>query len=188
MNKLLKIDVEWDACVISGDFMPTMLQDGTNSGSRFDDYRYQGEYIKSNYPRLKRIFDGRPVMFCQGNHDWYENVLWEHDDNEIDLTYKTITLDGITYKGLSFVPLMRQWNNYYEGTKYEHLPVDVLVTHAPQIGILSRTKHDDHVGLNWIGEKRYHLFGHIHESFGVKIKNGILYSNASRGYNIIDVD
>ena len=70
--------------------------------------------------------------------------------------------------------------------QYEKIPhdVDILITHSPAYGILDQVKikfynampdREIHVGSkylkNWLkycGRPRIHLFGHIHESYGIK--------------------
>ena len=62
--------------------------------------------------------------------------------------------------------------------------VDVLVTHEPPVMILDRS-----AGVHWGNAflrsrvfevcPRYHLFGHVHESYGILHKSATTFSNAS---------
>ncbi|MDH3648610.1 MAG: metallophosphatase domain-containing protein [Saprospiraceae bacterium] len=65
--------------------------------------------------------------------------------------------------------------------------VDILITHGPPLGILDETSLGHHVGcqdlLNSLSRvrPRLHLFGHIHESYGVLERDGTTFVNASFG-------
>ena len=62
---------------------------------------------------------------------------------------------------------------------------DVLITHGPPRGILDRTLYDEHVGCDDLlaalkrVRPRMHVFGHIHEAYGVVEIDGTVYVNAS---------
>lgn len=50
---------------------------------------------------------------------------------------------------------------------------DILISHSPPLGILDRTSFGVNIGNNDLQQRaqaiapRYHLFGHIHESYGI---------------------
>lgn len=61
---------------------------------------------------------------------------------------------------------------------------DILITHGPPYGILDSC-YGRNVGCSELLKAcerikpKYHLFGHIHEGYGTKIENGVVYINAS---------
>lgn len=71
--------------------------------------------------------------------------------------------------------------------KWDLIPerVDILVTHGPPAMICDRTATGGHVGcadLAAVVEQRrprLHVFGHIHEGYGVVERSGTTYVNAS---------
>lgn len=73
-----------------------------------------------------------------------------------------------------------------QSRNYAQIPpdTDVLITHTPPFGILD---FDDNI--NYGSEEllshisvvapRLHLFGHIHAQYGIKVHNGIIFSNGA---------
>lgn len=63
--------------------------------------------------------------------------------------------------------------------------IDVLVTHGPPMGILDRTARGEAVGCEELMaaiariRPRVHVFGHIHEAYGVHRRDDTLFVNAS---------
>ena len=116
-------------------------------------------------------------LFVTGNHDLClreaENIQ-NLPDNVFFLQDRGVTIEGVKFFGIaydhseSFIP---------EGT-------DVVITHEPPITIL-----DESAGRNWGNipllnrikevKPRYHLFGHVHDGYGITKQNGIVFSNAS---------
>ena len=76
--------------------------------------------------------------------------------------------------------------------------LDVLVTHHPPKGVLDRTFMGLRIGLQAIGElarslrPRLHLFGHVHESPGQQVYDGIVAVNPGPAYEgryaVIEMD
>jgi Icc-related predicted phosphoesterase len=63
---------------------------------------------------------------------------------------------------------------------------NILLTHCPPYGILDKTINGSNVGSETLSKKiaelpylRYHIFGHIQESYGVKKIGDVTYINAS---------
>lgn len=194
---------ESDIVVDSGDLLPNILHDGTNSGSKEDDIRYQEKFLDANKHRIIRLLKNRPFIFVQGNHDW----IWLdrlNYDKLYQLNNSSITINNYKFYGFPNIPHMKQWNNYTEYTKFgeilNKIPIDtnILVTHTPPKDILDYTNHDQagHTGIENLREKirqtkiKLHLFGHVHESNGIIVDdndNNTIYSNASRGFRIIKI-
>jgi predicted phosphodiesterase len=106
---------------------------------------------------------------------------------------RTLEVRGEKIKiyGAPWVPNLRGWafwdRNY---DKFDGAPrdIDVLVTHAPPLGIrdaMAEAGRDWHIGsrhiaryLNRCPMLKTHIFGHIHESYGKEQKGEILFVNA----------
>ncbi|KAL3884291.1 hypothetical protein ACJMK2_024439 [Sinanodonta woodiana] len=76
-------------------------------------------------------------------------------------------------------PLLDKWNLIPEST-------DILITHGPPIGYGDRCFDGQHVGcvelLSTVQQRvrpKYHLFGHIHEDYGMKTDGYTTFINAS---------
>jgi Icc-related predicted phosphoesterase len=67
------------------------------------------------------------------------------------------------------------------------IPADtqVLVTHGPPYGILDRSIHNHLCGSKSLLDSviavkpKLHIFGHIHEAYGVEERDGTTFFNAS---------
>lgn len=130
-----------------------------------------------------------------GNHDFpFER---EPDEarkrltNAVYLRDQSITIEGIHFYGSPWQPWFFDWAfNLKRGQalkeKWDLIPsdTDVLITHGPPFGIF------DQVGVKHVGceeltralkriKPKYHVFGHIHEGYGMKELNGTTYINAA---------
>jgi len=71
--------------------------------------------------------------------------------------------------------------------KWKKIPenVDVLITHTPPFGILDKTKSGINAGCEDLLREierikpKVHIFGHIHDGYGMIEKNGIKFINAA---------
>jgi len=76
--------------------------------------------------------------------------------------------------------LREKWAMIPEGT-------DILVTHGPPMGILDETDHGERAGCQDLRDRiagmsappRLHVFGHIHEAYGIERARRTTYVNAS---------
>ncbi|KAK5642970.1 hypothetical protein RI129_009137 [Pyrocoelia pectoralis] len=76
-------------------------------------------------------------------------------------------------------PLLSKWNQIPEDT-------DILITHGPPLGHGDLVRNGDHVGcvelLSTVQQRvrpKYHVFGHIHEGYGVTTDEYTIFINAS---------
>jgi predicted phosphodiesterase len=133
-----------------------------------------------------------------GNHDF----LFEREperaeallrDHATYLRDSEITAAGLRFWGSPWQPWFHDWAfNLSRGAalaeKWALVPdgIDVLVTHGPPFGILDRVAYGGQsvgceallAALPRIAPK-LHVFGHIHEAYGVVHRGGTLYVNAS---------
>lgn len=136
-------------------------------------------------------------IFIAGNHDW----LFETqpatarkllDKNIIYLQDAGTNIEGFNIYGSPWQPRFYDWAfNLNRGRemaeKWAMIPAgtDILITHGPPSGILDLTEDGDHAGceelIKKVGEirPRAHIFGHIHEGYGMEERDGTRFVNAS---------
>lgn len=137
-------------------------------------------------------------IFIAGNHDFFferesnENIQHILNDNIIYLHNSQVEIEGIRIWGSPYTPRFFNWAfNFDRGTdlekNWQQIPVntDILVTHGPPFGILDRTVSGLNVGCEELMKKvkeiqpKYHLFGHIHEGYGMLQSEKTTFINGS---------
>ena len=141
------------------------------------------------------------IVFIAGNHDmsfeykstWTVDMLKSLPSNVHYLEDSSITIDGIKFYGSPWQPEFFNWAfNLRRGRELEEkwnmIPydTDVLITHGPPMNILDYTQRDMwNVGCLHLYDRviqvkpKLHVFGHIHEGYGIKEHEGITFVNAS---------
>jgi predicted phosphohydrolase len=138
----------------------------------------------------------RHRIVIAGNHDWMFEL--EPDKARALLTNATYleddetVVEGVRFYGSPWQPEFGNWAfNLPRGDalakKWARVPagVDVLVTHGPPMGMLDVTSAGEAVGCEELEKAmerirpRVHVFGHIHEGYGSKEKEGTVHVNAS---------
>ena len=135
-------------------------------------------------------------IFVAGNHD----LLFEDRPalaqslitNAVYLQDSMATIAGLKIYGSPWQPWFYDWAfNLPHGAalreKWDLIPegLDILITHGPPYGILDLTVNGDNAGcpelLDVVQQRkpRLHLFGHIHEGYGIKEKSGLIFANAA---------
>lgn len=131
-----------------------------------------------------------------GNHDFCfekdraacEEIL----TNCIYLQDQEVVVDGVKFYGSPWQPWFYDWAfNLERGaeirSKWELIPedTDVLITHGPPYGIGDLTAQGDSAGCQGLLEvvkkikPAFHIFGHIHEAYGVTNDGATTFVNAS---------
>lgn len=151
-------------------------------------------------------------IFIAGNHDW----MFQNQNEECikilndypDITYlqdSYIIVNGIKIYGSPWQPEFYSWAfNLQRGeeilNKWNMIPsdTDVLITHGPPYGIGDFVPYR---GGEFVGCKdllgtiitklniKYHIFGHIHYSYGQVFKGDVTFINAStadESYQIVN--
>lgn len=140
-------------------------------------YHYESFYNWfSQFPHKHKIF-------VPGNHD----LAFENDflrvsklfNNIAVLINQCITINGINIYGTPYQPYFNNWAfNVLDESKrkkiFDAIPrdLDVLITHCPPYGILDKNIRGEHCGdsilqnILRIKRPKYHIFGHIHQSYG----------------------
>lgn len=161
--------------------------DLTNSGKRAEVEDFLAWFADLDYEY--RLFIG-------GNHDFF---LAEHPSvlsailpaGVTYLHHQSIQIGSYTFWGSAACPNMPNWafgKTVADMQKHwEQIPdhVDFLVTHTPPYGILDRSSQGYALGCRALLRKlatlavRYHVFGHIHNSYGRKTLHRTTFINAS---------
>jgi Icc-related predicted phosphoesterase len=135
-------------------------------------------------------------LLIAGNHDWpFARVPQQAIALLQNATYledSGIEIDGIKFWGSPWQPFFCNWAfNLPRGTPlakiWSKIPseTDVLITHGPPYGILDQIYDGDHVGCEELLKAlqrfrpKVHVFGHIHESYGMLKQDGTTFINAS---------
>lgn len=136
-------------------------------------------------------------IFIAGNHDFFfekeKSALIQKliPDTVHYLKDEEIVIDGIKIWGSPYTPWFYRWAfNKRRGeplaSHWEKIPADtdVLLTHGPVYGILDMLVNEQHAGDKDLLKKllaikpKVHICGHIHESYGMIKRQGILFINA----------
>lgn len=175
-----------------GDFL-IHSGDWSTMGSQSDSIKFLNylESIRHKYT---------DIVVVPGNHEkWVEENInlakEEFKSRNIKLLIdESKTIEGLRFYGTPWVPVYKQWSfmksDQDRKIYMEAIPEDteVLITHAPPYGHLDMVKTEDtvvNVGCNHLlralnrSEIKLHVFGHVHESAGVKTKDGTVLVNAS---------
>jgi Icc-related predicted phosphoesterase len=139
-------------------------------------------------------------VMISGNHDrlqWKNRALFDHILKMHSIHYlenELIEIQGIRIWGSPVsIPILTDQTRRFElkATDREALwasipeGTDILLTHTPPKGILDNV-HGLHCGCQFLRQElnrirpRFHLFGHIHESYGVVREDGITFVNSSQ--------
>jgi Icc-related predicted phosphoesterase len=181
-NKLDAVDLPpADILIHSGD--------ATNVGSVKE--------VASFNQQLGRVKDGyRHIIFVAGNHDFlFEKNPHTARSMMTNCTYLRdgeVTIEGLRIYGSPWQPRFFDWAfNLNRGPeiakKWSLIPhdLDILITHGPPLGILDISMAGEHVGCADLlarveqAKPRYHIFGHIHHSYGITKGEVTTFVNAS---------
>ena len=162
-----------------------------------------GDFTMKGRPREIRKFnlflESLPheyKVLIAGNHDF----LFEREPqkaqalltNCIYLEDSSINISKIKIYGTPWQPWFMDWAfNLPRGNiikeKWDMIPkdTDILITHGPPYSICDKTIHGNPEGcvdlLNAVRrlKPKYHIFGHIHEAYGINKEGKTTYINAS---------
>ena len=146
----------------------------------------------------------KEILVIAGNHDEYleefvDPVKLKPKTKKPPLSHCTyllnssVTISGVKFYGSPWVPVFRQWafqlkRGQQLDDNWKQIPsdTDVLITHTPPLGVLDLSAHHLRAGcLSLLGhvvtrvQPRYHIFGHIHESYGILKTSNTTFINAA---------
>ena len=163
--------------------------DVTYKGERWEVMDFLDWFGKQNYTYK---------IFIAGNHDFFFEKISNAAMQELlpkDVVYLNdsgITINNVKLWGSPVTPWYYNWAfNRPRGAAinrhWQLVPddTDVLVTHGPPYGLLDTVINGTHTGDKDLRKRvevikpKVHLFGHIHESYGVEKKGGTKFINAT---------
>lgn len=146
------------------------------------------------------------IVLCVGNHETtfdsgdpvvdqrMVDIFRDHPNIHL-LMHEAKEVQGIKIFGSPWTPWFHSWAfNYHEEQAeglWNQIPTDtqILLTHGPPKHILDLTmRSKEHVGCPMLSQKteelstyglKFHLFGHIHETYGRKKIGPVEYINSS---------
>lgn len=140
----------------------------------------------------------RLKLVIAGNHDWLfqTNPMLAKNLLPGDVTYVedqvvSIMQGGLNIYGSPWTLEFKQWAFMKKPEEMEaawaKIPdgIDVLITHQPPHGILDSLHTGEHAGCPYLAaavrrtQPRLHVFGHVHESYGVHVEGRTTYANVA---------
>jgi len=163
---------------------------------------FQAQYqLNEDLPKFNAWVESLPYrlkIYVPGNHDWaFEEMPLL--SREALSSMKVLVDDGVEFEGIRFwgtpwVPHLQGWAFYAREekliamfSKIPRMQPDVLITHAPPLGILDASQ-SDHFGskelLHYIdrAKPKVHIFGHVHESHGRLQRGETLHVNVATAW------
>lgn len=187
-----------DVLIISGDLLKNYNLRDERIGKCS---RQLAELIEfDNY--IRRIDKYKYIILIAGNHDFvFQNIDISNnaDFKFIYLMDSGVTIAGVKFYGSPWQPWFYDWafnlprNGPEIKSRFDLIPkdTDVLITHTPPFGVLDEVDRG-HVGCEKLSyilndpnpnniklKPKINTFGHIHEGYGKKEINGVIYINAS---------
>lgn len=147
-------------------------------------------------------FEQMNIPHHNDDYEWLKNLIYQENLSQDNCTYledNSIEIDvpnisrPITIYGTPWQPAFKDWafnlprNGEELGKKWNQIPknTDILVTHTPPYGIGDYTRSNLRVGCELLTERFdhiepiLHVYGHIHEGYGIQARNKTIHVNAS---------
>lgn len=137
-------------------------------------------------------------IFVAGNHDksfeqQKEKIIPKIPHNIIYLENSGVQIENFYFWGSPYTPKFFNWafgkNRGVEiAVHWQKIPLytSVLITHGPPKNILDTTHKGHNVGcadlmnvINTLTQLKLHVFGHIHEAYGIQVQGNCTFVNAS---------
>ena len=165
---------------------------------REEEVRSFGEWFRAQPHKFKCLIAGNHDLSFEKNlaqaRAWLRGDV--EDPSFIYLQDQTAYLDidgrRIQVYGSPWQPEFGNWAfNLKRGVelkkKWDKIPVDldILITHGPPASILDMCDHGERVGCEELYEAvkrvnpKLHVFGHIHEGYGIEVIGDTTFVNAS---------
>lgn len=139
--------------------------------------------------KYKIVIGGNHDFYLEQNNETCKQLLY----NAIYLCDESVIIEGIKFWGSPISPAFHDWAfNRKRGSEirkhWELIPedTDILITHCPPYGILDKNEFNESCGceellniLNTRIKPKLHIFGHIHEGYGILKLENTTYINAS---------
>ncbi len=178
-----------DQLNLQGGEMLIHAGDVCNRGTESEVLQFLDWFAKQNY---------KHKIFIAGNHDWFfeqANAVYIESITPKGIHYLNdsgVCIEGINIWGSPIQPTFFDWafNRDCGAAIDKHWQIipnntDILITHGPPFGVLDQTTRGEAVGCKMLLEKvneikpKLHVFGHIHEGYGLIDKENTTFVNAS---------
>ena len=164
------------------------------------DMSYRGDLLEiKDFSLFLQSLPHKYKIVIAGNHDFSFEDERRHQAEELIrssgaeyLNDSGIQIGKIKFWGSPIQPYFYNWAfNRVRGEEikkhWDLIPkdTDILITHGPPKGILDKTKRGEEAGCEELLKKvlevqpKIHVFGHIHEAYGILQKDQTVYINAS---------
>lgn len=186
-----------DVLIHSGDI--------SNSGTQAEIERFFYWFTRQDSTYKILVAGNHDIVFDQGYGedgeypDWFNKLLERYlvyDNLQFYLKDSSCEIEGVSFWGSPHTPEIRAGGKYTWafteprrelGKYWMEFPkdLDILITHGPSYGKLDSIEEGENVGckyLRWhIEEKKpkVHLFGHIHEDYGMSFNENTMFLNSS---------
>ncbi len=127
-------------------------------------------------------------IFIAGNHDFYlkemdaETIQCFLPENCFYLCNSGVTINGVKFWGVPF--FFSDMNGEYDMIAQIPTDTDILISHRPPLGILDTACNITYGCPDLLQavlniRPHYHLFGHIHDAYGIEKSAYTIFSNAA---------
>lgn len=159
---------------------------GPKGHEPFEQYEAFSRWIGALPHKHKIVIPGNHDFLAEKRTDLVRSVM----TNCTFLIDESVTINGVHFYGTPWTPWFCDWAFNASETKRKEVSLaiprcDVLISHGPPNGILDLTRQG-HVGCELMRSEivgrihpKVHVFGHIHEGYGVTTREDILFVNAS---------
>jgi len=125
-------------------------------------------------------------IFIAGNHD---NCLFganidELPENIFYLCNSEVKIEGVKFYGMPMFMEDSISGDYEKNIQKIPNDTDILITHQPPFCVLDSCKNITYGDRNLLQtvlkiQPKYHLFGHIHDAYGIEKNDNTLFINAA---------
>ncbi|OWF35862.1 metallophosphoesterase MPPED2-like [Mizuhopecten yessoensis] len=151
----------------------------------FDDNIMSKDHLDPMFGSMNKYVNEMSDLEVKSVKDLLTNCIYLEDS--------MVSLYGINIYGSPWQPAFGGWGFCLPRgeallEKWKHIPTntDILMTHGPPVGYGDVVKGGNHVGcvellnvVQKVVKPKYHVFGHIHEGYGVSTDGCTTFINAS---------
>ena len=165
-----------------------LLHGGDVCNGREEQLRDFLDWLASQPHSFKVFIGGNMDRPLEKDPDYWRTQLPE---NTFYLENELLELEGLHIWGSPMIPQFVGAFNRQRGPEidayWQEIPagLDILLTHTPPFQILDRTSLGMHVGCKDLARRlpdlhpSYHLFGHVHEAYGMERSEHTTFMNGS---------
>lgn len=125
-------------------------------------------------------------IFIAGNHDdcLFESLISGLPQNTFYLNNSSINIEGVNFYGLPMFMHDAMSGEYDKQIQAIPAGTNVLISHQPPHLILDKAGNINYGNRNLFQavlaiKPQYHLFGHIHDAYGITQNEDTVFSNAA---------